>query len=345
MAYTEVVSEAEDGCLVKAMDHVQPNLKRQSSRRARAARLKSMLATMRCDRSHPHLAVASADVIGILECGRTTYFRIRVCPPEASWSWDVLRRYSEFRVLRDALCIGSHFPKKTGPFRCKGNRLFERQQILQAWIQGILTDYSLCSDADQHDWPEHFERKLTILHQFLGIGQDGALVPSVVLTMTAQAACLPACTCQAACTCGPAVQMLASARIACVQKAHWLHTTCHSRDAVAHSSEESDASSSSLQTSGSSRVATSRSTSTITQTGVVVGTFRVDVPHGLPAGKAFEVQAAGTRYAVIVPADHDGLVEFDILDAATAGVTSTCRQTTRAIDEDLHAVDPTGTCA
>jgi len=334
MAHTEDTGEAEDGGSAEASSqHVrQPPLQRHTSRRARIEWLRSVMASMKCDQSQPRLALASADVIGFLECGSTTYFRIRVCMPQGSWSWDVLRRYSEFRVLRDALCIGSRFPKKTGPFRCKGSRLAERQQILQAWVQSVVAEYAALSHLELgRVVPDHFERKLALLHEFLGIGQDGALVASVVLTTIAQATCFPACNCYAACNCVPAVRMLASERIACTQKAEALHTACHSRDPTLHITEDSDTSTTCSRSSGDisveSRVCgrTAISSSMVAQSGVGACTFRVDVPHGLPSGKAFEVQAAGARYAVIVPAEHDGLVEFDISGAGSAAAVCGCR--------------------
>lgn len=340
MAHAEDTGESESDSPTQATSTSsrcrnlrQPALQRHGSRRARIERLKKVMASVKCDQLRPHLALASADVIGFLECGRATYFKIRVTMPQGSWSWDVLRRYSEFRILRDALCIGSRFPKKTGPFRCKGSRLAERQQILQAWIQSVVAEYAVLSHVECGTaLPDHFERKLALLHDFLGIGQDGALVASVVLTMIAQSTCFPACNCHAECNCHPAVRMLASERIACTQKAEALHPASHTTEdsdtsttcsRISTDISSGEVSVDSLMSRSRARSRTVQSSFMVAQSDIGACTFRVDVPHGLPPGRAFEVQADGTRYAVIVPAEHDGMVEFDISGAGS--VACACR--------------------
>lgn len=73
--------------------------------------------------------------------GSVTYFAIDVIPRDGGVPWRVMRRYSEFRWLRDILWPErkhySDFPRKHLT-RCIGTKLEARRSGLELWLNSVL---------------------------------------------------------------------------------------------------------------------------------------------------------------------------------------------------------------
>jgi len=131
--------------------------------------------------------VASAQIVGYEDRGGTTFFRIHVkTEGEQPSTWEVSRRYNQFDNLRKELGVVSHrvgslFPHKTGMSACTGEQLTQRMQLLQSWLNGLITEFATGGDGRHSIVPINRTAKLQALHRFFGIELEGRLSSDAVL--------------------------------------------------------------------------------------------------------------------------------------------------------------------
>jgi len=129
--------------------------------------------------------VQSVQVDGHEEHDGITYFRIRVKGGDGK-EWHVHHRYSDFEKLRKGLGVrdkrvGSIFPQKHWFSSCKGQQIEQRQQVLQIWLAGLISEFSFGGDGRHKLLPVFRASGLVKLHSFCGVDGIGRLLPYATL--------------------------------------------------------------------------------------------------------------------------------------------------------------------